>query len=724
MADLEDLFGSDAESDDGKGSERGSASPASHRSGSEAGSAHSGSPPGSPRAASDGSGSPAHSGSGDGSPPASPRGSESPPGSPAAGSEGGDSNRSAPGSPAADGSAPASPAGSAASGSDIQSPQASPIGSSDKGTPPGSPQQSGSEKGSAPASPAGSGGGSSRGSAAGSPGAPGSDRGSPPASPAGSEGRGSTPHGSRAGSERGSRAAYQKSLQPVGENPFHNSDKRAKMPPKAGRGESGAADAGSRASSPARSRRSSASGSRSPSPGKRSVGSGDEEMAKHSGDEGGESRKRRPSGSASDSGSDVVQKKKRRFLSDDEDNEKEAGSDNENAEATLGDLFGDADDISSDEEKKDEDKERDEGAPSMPMMEDGEEREGDEEAEEPPPETRIEVEIPRIVTDLGNSLHYVKLPNFLSVETRPFDPSTYEDEIEEDEVLDEEGRARTKLRVENTVRWRSVKDEEGNEVKDEFGVPMRESNARVVKWSDGSMSLHLGEEVFDVYSMPLQGNFNHLFVRQGTGLQGQSVFKTKLTFRPHSTDSFTHRKMTMSLADRSTKAQKVKMLPIHGSDPDAHRSEMIKKEEERLRASIRRENQKRRLKERAQARGLSTSYMEGSYEEEEDEEEGMTSISAIKQSYKQKRDRNHSTSETRSRRPLCGVEVAGDETERVSKSSRVTNTTLTIFLFGVSARTEPRLVQAGVMSGCCLHLLRRLEIGVCEVLYHDIGCIP
>ena len=67
----------------------------------------------------------------------------------------------------------------------------------------------------------------------------------------------------------------------------------------------------------------------------------------------------------------------------------------------------------------------------------------------------------------------------------PFDPATYEDEIEEDEVLDEEGRARTKLKVENTIRWRSVKDEEGNEVKDEFGDLVRESNARVVRWSDG-----------------------------------------------------------------------------------------------------------------------------------------------------------------------------------------------------------------------------------------------
>lgn len=44
------------------------------------------------------------------------------------------------------------------------------------------------------------------------------------------------------------------------------------------------------------------------------------------------------------------------------------------------------------------------------------------------------------------------------------------------------------------------------------------------------------------------------------------------------------------------------------------------------------------MKERAQARGLSASYMEGGYEEDEDDEDGLTSISAIKRSYKQTRD--------------------------------------------------------------------------------------
>lgn len=71
---------------------------------------------------------------------------------------------------------------------------------------------------------------------------------------------------------------------------------------------------------------------------------------------------------------------------------------------------------------------------------DGEEKE--KEVEEPVPERRIAVEIPKISVDLGSDLHFVKLPNFLSVETRPYDRDTYEDEIDEEETLDEEGRAR------------------------------------------------------------------------------------------------------------------------------------------------------------------------------------------------------------------------------------------------------------------------------------------
>lgn len=214
-------------------------------------------------------------------------------------------------------------------------------------------------------------------------------------------------------------------------------------------------------------------------------------------------------------------------------------------------------------------------------------------------------------------MHLVKLPNFLSVETRPFDTMFYEDEMDESEVQDEEGRTRLKLKVENTIRWRVARDGEGQPVLDAQDQPIRESNARMVRWSDGSLSLHLGREIFDVHTMDISADHNHLFVREGSGLQAQAVFGSKLAFRPHSTDSFTHRKLTLSLADKTHKAAKVKLLPFAGENPDVRQQEMIKREEERMRASLRRENQRRRMRERASHKELTAAFLEQQKEDDE-----------------------------------------------------------------------------------------------------------
>ncbi|XP_063341754.1 RNA polymerase-associated protein LEO1 [Pelmatolapia mariae] len=358
--------------------------------------------------------------------------------------------------------------------------------------------------------------------------------------------------------------------------------------------------------------------------GAKSDQSEDEEEKRHYSDEEGENsddegprNRKSESAKGSDSEDDFIGRKPKAKAASDSDSDSDAET--KTKKTAADDLFGEADDISSDSDAEKP------PTPGQPLdAEDG--MEGEQAEEEPAPETRIEVEIPKVSTDLGSDLYFVKLPNFLSVEPRPFDPQYYEDEFEDEEMLDEEGRTRLKLKVENTIRWRVKRDEEGNET--------RESNARIVKWSDGSMSLHLGNEVFDVYKAPLQGDHNHLFIRQGTGLQGQAVFKTKLTFRPHSTDSATHRKMTLSLADRCSKTQKIRILPMAGRDPESHRNEMIKKEEERLRASIRRESQQRRIREKQHQRGLSSSYLEPDRYDDEEEGEEAISLAAIKSKYK------------------------------------------------------------------------------------------
>lgn len=235
----------------------------------------------------------------------------------------------------------------------------------------------------------------------------------------------------------------------------------------------------------------------------------------------------------------------------------------------------------------------------------------------------IFAEMPKITTDMGKDMYFVKLPNFLSVESKPFIPETHEDEIEEDLQLDEEGNVRLKLKVENTIRWRQAFNSEGKYIK--------ESNARIVRWSNGTMSLHLGSEVFDIQRLPLTGDFNHMFIRQGAGLQGQAIFRNKLSFRPHSTESHTHQKMTSKMVDRQGKGHGIKVISKIGSDPEIGHYKKVKEEEKRLKADLKKESMVYRKKERGAGKSLSKSFLEAG-----DSDEDGVSVAQIKNRYKKR----------------------------------------------------------------------------------------
>jgi len=392
----------------------------------------------------------------------------------------------------------------------------------------------------------------------------------------------------------------------------------------------------SKSGSPARSQSGSPSRSKTGSPGPAKKDDSDSDV---------EGPKKRKHGSGSESGSDVDSKKKQKAgtaTPDGSDTEKlgaedlfgddlsvssEDEADKESKKAVIDDSDGD--DVQryddDDSNKKGLDSDSDDEIQKAAKADKASKPFEEKQEEEQIPETRIDVEVPKINTDLGKDIHFVKLPNFLSVESRPFDSQTYEDEMDEDmnNQQDEEGRTRLKLKVENTIRWRQGFDKEGN--------PVKESNARVVRWSDGSLSLHLGSEIFDVHKQPLQSDFNHLFIRQGTGLQGQAVFKTKLSFRPHSTDSQTHKKMTLSMADRSSKSNQIKVISQVGVDPEANRWERMKKEEQGLREAMRRDANKKRVREKGSSKGLSGGYLEDGDDSDND---AAFSIAAIKAKYK------------------------------------------------------------------------------------------
>ncbi|XP_064468867.1 uncharacterized protein LOC135383261 [Ornithodoros turicata] len=84
---------------------------------------------------------------------------------------------------------------------------------------------------------------------------------------------------------------------------------------------------------------------------------------------------------------------------------------------------------------------------------------------------------------------------------KAYDPWRYVKAAEGYEVLDTE---RARLKLENTVRWRC------DDCKMENRRPR--GNARIVRWLDGSMSVHLSSEIFHVHK---QSDF-----REGIGLEG------------------------------------------------------------------------------------------------------------------------------------------------------------------------------------------------------------
>lgn len=113
------------------------------------------------------------------------------------------------------------------------------------------------------------------------------------------------------------------------------------------------------------------------------------------------------------------------------------------------------------------------------------------------------------------------------------------------------------------------------------------------------------------------------------GLHGNAIFKKRYTFRPVSTDSLTHKKMTMTMAEKSTKIQKVKLLAEVGFDPEAGRATLVRREEEKLRANARKEAMQRKQKERQFRSGLSHGFLEDREEDYEDPE----SLSSIKRQF-------------------------------------------------------------------------------------------
>lgn len=135
----------------------------------------------------------------------------------------------------------------------------------------------------------------------------------------------------------------------------------------------------------------------------------------------------------------------------------------------------------------------------------------------------------------------LKLSNILSVEKQAFNGKNFTHSVRNGytEQVDTTGKATVKLlSPDNCIRWRFKKGPEGNILTDEDGRPQYEANSRIVEWEDGSRTLFIGKNMFNVSEIKddvvlFEENSADVHVCHGT-------VNSRLTVTPRSLVSDTH----------------------------------------------------------------------------------------------------------------------------------------------------------------------------------------
>jgi RNA polymerase-associated protein LEO1 len=234
-------------------------------------------------------------------------------------------------------------------------------------------------------------------------------------------------------------------------------------------------------------------------------------------------------------------------------------------------------------------------------------------------------------------MHMTKLPNLVGLQLEPFDVESYSPDLEEKDF---------RGYVHNVVRWRYKKDKNGSLVRNDEGKLERESNARLVKWEDGSMTLHVGSEVFSMDEIKSnQSNLKgypglngYLYLSQkatfksddndeeepgGTVLECMGPIISRLTVRPSSLQSEAHKALTLAVRQKVIKRAKIAQY-VTQEDPEKAKQERIRSKED-LEKEQARKNAARSYHRRAP--GMNRRYLE---EEEDDDHYDTFNVGAAK----------------------------------------------------------------------------------------------
>ncbi|ODV84922.1 hypothetical protein CANARDRAFT_28660, partial [[Candida] arabinofermentans NRRL YB-2248] len=311
-------------------------------------------------------------------------------------------------------------------------------------------------------------------------------------------------------------------------------------------------------------------------------------------------------------------------------------SDDDDDEAIVTSKKSHGIDAASSSENEDDDEADDYRSSKKKANDDDNEEEEEEEEEEDI--KRAELTLPRHPKShkpIGDVFSF-NLPRFLFVDAEPFSPNNFESQLSDfiSESKKKVSGAKElqdsiefkKLELQNTIRWRYAQTET-NEL-------YKQSNSRIVEWEDGSLSLQIGNEFFDIKPKSNEGNI--LAFQGGQVLMSSINLNKAIQVLPSSMNSKSHRILATTLQS-NLKMKKNKRINtiVTKEDPEAKAREFEKAQKEIERARRRQlaklQQQEDRLERKSGGSSLNTTTKSRSrgirndidVDGEEDDDEAM-----------------------------------------------------------------------------------------------------
>ena len=205
----------------------------------------------------------------------------------------------------------------------------------------------------------------------------------------------------------------------------------------------------------------------------------------------------------------------------------------------------------------------------------------------------------------------MKLPGFISCKRGLFEgEATLKEELIDTEYCDYGDLLRSRTVI------RNKKSEVGDDI---------ETNSRLNRWSDGTWTLQIGSEHFEILPQVFGSDENHILLvrhRQNKEyLEAIGKLANKLTIRPFMDAEGTHRKY-LAMAEATGKGmKKVKVrVATTTADPEKEKRGLVKIQQERIKARRKLDAKRRNLEQRSLDRvgkeGLTARFLEADEDEE------------------------------------------------------------------------------------------------------------